>query len=81
MANTEGGGVYLRNSPHDGDRGQVLPEGTQLLVKSDAEVEGDGQNWYAVQTVDDGTEGYVPVTYTARSKPEDQPGAAQGAPK
>ena len=80
MANTGGGGVYLRNSPHDGDRGRVLPEGTQLEV-SGAEVEGDGQNWYAVQTMDDGAEGYVPVTYTARSEPKEPPGAPQGEPK
>ena len=80
VANTGGGGVYLRNSPHDGDRGRVLPEGTQLMVTG-GEVEGDGQRWYPIRTLDDNSDGYVQVIYTATTEPERQPAAPQGEPK
>jgi hypothetical protein len=79
VANTEGGGVFLRNSPHDGDRAGVLPEGTQLTVTGE-ELEGDGQRWYPVKTADS-TEGYVPIPYTAKAVPATPPGSPTGQPK
>jgi hypothetical protein len=80
VANTDGGGVYLRNSPHDGDRGRVLPEGTRLTVTG-SEVEGDGQRWYPVQTIDDNVDGYVQVIYTATTEPQPQPAAPRSEPR
>jgi hypothetical protein len=71
--------VYLRNSPHDGDRADVLPDGTQLTVTG-TEQEGDGQRWYPVRT-DDGTEGFVQVIYTTMTEPQGPPSPPQGEPK
>jgi hypothetical protein len=79
VGNTDGGGVYLRNSPHDGDRADVLPDGTQLTVTG-TEQEGDGQRWYPVRT-DDGTEGFVQVIYTTMTEPQGPPSPPQGEPK
>ncbi|HEV7664436.1 MAG TPA: SH3 domain-containing protein [Chloroflexota bacterium] len=79
VGNTDGGGVYLRNSPHDGDRADVLPDGTPLTVTGD-EVEGDGQRWYPVKTPD-GTEGYVQVIYTTRTQPTATPTPSGAPPK
>jgi hypothetical protein len=62
VGNTDGGGVYLRNSRHDGDRAGVLPDGTHSSRSPGTEVEGDGQRWDPVRTAD-GTEGYVRVIY------------------
>ena len=71
VANTDGGGVYLRNSPHDGDRADVLPENTPLTATGEL-VEGDGRNWWPVRT-QDGRDGYVPETYTAQTDPQAPP--------
>jgi hypothetical protein len=79
VGNTDGGGVYLRNSPHEGDRADVLPDGTPLTVIGD-EVEGDGQRWYFVRTPD-GTDGYVPVIYTTNAEPNEAPATPQIPPK
>jgi hypothetical protein len=79
VGETDGGGVYLRNSPHDGDRAEVLPDGTPLLVSGDEE-EGDGQRWYPVKTVD-GASGYVQVIYTTRVEPSGPPGPPRVQPK
>jgi hypothetical protein len=79
VGETDGGGVYLRNSPHEGDRAEVLPDGTPLLVTGDEE-EGDGQRWYPVKTAD-GASGYVQVIYTTRVEPGGSPAAPQGPPK
>jgi Bacterial SH3 domain len=78
VANTSGGSVYLRRSPHEGDRADVLPEGTHLTITG-PEVEGDGQMWYPVRT-DDGTEGFVPTQYTARTAPTATPTNPQAPP-
>jgi hypothetical protein len=78
VANTDGGGVYLRRSPHDGDRADVLPEGTHLTVTG-VEVDGDGQTWYPVRT-DDGTEGFVAIKYTATVQPSATPTSPQAPP-
>ena len=71
VANTQGGGVYLRNSPHDGDRAGVLPDNTQLTATGEL-VEGDGRNWWPVRT-QGGMEGYVPETYTTQTDPQAPP--------
>jgi hypothetical protein len=71
VANTDGGGVYLRNSPHDGDRADVLADNTPLTVTGEL-VEGDGRNWWPVRT-QNGTEGYVPETYTTQTDPNAPP--------
>jgi len=78
VANTDGGGVYLRRSPHEGDRADVLPEGTHLTVTG-VEVEGDGDMWYPVRT-DDGTEGFVATKYTAKTAPSATPTNPQAPP-
>jgi len=79
VGNTDGAGVYLRHSPHDGDRGDVLADGTLLTVTGE-EVEGDGLRWYPIK-LEDGTEGYVPVDYTTSTAPSAPPRPPQGDPK
>jgi hypothetical protein len=79
VGETDGGGVYLRNSPHEGDRADVLPDGTPLTVTGD-EIEGDGQRWYPVRTADGG-DGFVQVIYTTRVEPSGPPALPQGQPK
>lgn len=72
VANTDGGGVFVRNSPHDGDRTtDVLADNTPLTVTGEP-VEGDGQTWYPVKT-EDGREGYVPQPYTTMNDPKAPP--------
>ena len=71
VANTDGGGVYLRNSPHDGDRAGVLAENAPLTVTGEL-VEGDGNNWWPVRT-QDGMDGYVPEMYTTQTDPKAPP--------
>ena len=80
VANTDGGGVFLRSSEHEGDRTDlVLPDNTPLMVEGQ-EVEGDGQRWYPVKT-EDGREGFVQVIYTTRTQPTAPPGQTNGEPK
>ena len=79
VGNTEGNGVFLRRSPHDGDRDIVLADGTALAVTGE-EVEGDGQRWYPVKTSDN-AEGYVQVIYTTKVQPTGPPPTPQGEPK
>jgi hypothetical protein len=79
VGETDGGGVYLRNSPHEGDRAEALPDGTPLRVTGDEE-EGDGQRWYPVNLAN-GASGYVPVMYTTQVEPSSPPGPPQGLPK
>jgi hypothetical protein len=68
VTNTDGGGVFLRNSPVDGDRtSTVLADNTPLTVTGEL-IEGDGENWYPV-TTDDGSTGYVPGQYTTMTDP------------
>jgi len=72
VANTDGGGVFLRNSPDDGDRtSTVLADNTPLTVTGEL-TEGDGENWYPV-TTDDGSVGYVPRQYTSPTDPRAGP--------
>jgi hypothetical protein len=71
VANTAGGGVFLRRSPHDGDRANVLADNTPLTVTGPT-VEGDGQTWLPIKT-QDGTEGYVPQPYTTTTDPKVPP--------
>jgi hypothetical protein len=79
VGDTDGGGVFLRNSPHDGDRADVLLDGTPLTITGD-EVEGDGQRWYPVKT-SDGFDGYVQVIYTTTVEPSGPPAPPQAPPK
>jgi hypothetical protein len=80
IANTDGGGVFLRNAEHEGDRTDVvLADRTPLTVTGD-EVEGDGQRWYPVKTADN-RDGFVQVIYTTRTPPPGPPEAPRGEPK
>jgi hypothetical protein len=72
VANTDAGGVFLRNSPDDGDRASsILADNTRLTVTGEL-TEGDGENWYPV-TIEDGSSGYVPQQYTTMTDPEAGP--------
>ena len=62
VGNTDGEGVYLRNSPAMDDKNKAYPDGTALTIIGD-DVTGDGQTWKHVKAPD-GTEGYVPAQYT-----------------
>jgi hypothetical protein len=62
VGNTDGEGVYVRNTPVMSDRAQAYPDGTALVVVG-PDVEGDGQHWKHIKTPD-GLEGYVPTEYT-----------------
>jgi hypothetical protein len=73
VAAQDGSPVFLYNSPHEGDRGDVLRPGTPLLVLSD-ELEGDGQRWAAVRTPED-AEGYVQVLWLTSTDPAPDPAA------
>ena len=67
VGNTDGEGVYLRNTPAMADRLQAYPDGTPLTIIGD-DVEGDDQSWHHVRAPD-GTEGYVPSVYTVDTQP------------
>jgi hypothetical protein len=69
VGNTDGEGVYLRNSPKLADRVRAYPDGTELTVVGD-DVQGDGRQWHHVRAPD-GLEGYVPAEYTLDSAPTD----------
>jgi hypothetical protein len=62
VGNTDGEGVYLRNSPAMDDKNTAYPDGTALTIIGD-DVSGEGQTWKHVKAPD-GTEGYVPAQYT-----------------
>jgi hypothetical protein len=65
VGNTDGEGVYIRNSPSMDDKNKAYADGTALTIIGD-DVSGDGQTWKHVKTPD-GTEGYVPSQYTTDS--------------
>ena len=67
VANTDGEGVYVRNTPVMSDRVRPYPDGTELTVIGD-DVDNDGQHWKNVRTPD-GLEGYVPAMYTTAEAP------------
>jgi SH3-like domain-containing protein len=60
IANTDGAGVVLRNSPRDADRSHSgLMDGAVVYV-----VERSGTDWVHVRA-DNGLEGWVPTRYVA----------------
>lgn len=65
VGNTDGEGVFIRNTPVMADRNTAYPDGTALTIIGD-DVDGDGQHWKHVRAPD-GTEGYVPAMYTTDS--------------
>jgi len=65
VGNTDGQGVYLRNTPATNDRLRAYSDGTALQIIG-PDVEGDGLQWHHVRAPD-GAEGYVPVMYTVTS--------------
>jgi Bacterial SH3 domain len=67
VGNTDGEGVYVRNTPVMADRNKAYPDGTELTIIGD-DVDGDGQHWKHVRTPD-GLEGYVPAMYTTDAPP------------
>ena len=67
VANTDGEGVYVRNTPVMSDHAKAYADGTALTVIGD-DVDGDGQHWKHVRTPD-GLEGYVPSIYTTAAPP------------
>ena len=67
VGNTDGEGVYVRQTPAMADRVRAYPDGTALTVVGD-DVDGDGQHWKRVKTPD-GLEGYVPAMYTVDTPP------------
>jgi hypothetical protein len=79
VGTTDGGGVYLRESTHVGDRSAVLPKGTALVLRAKEPLEGDGVLWYSVHALD-GEEGYVEVEFTATTQPTTAPSGPRGQP-
>ena len=67
VGETDGQGVYVRNTPVMADRAKPYPDGTALTLVGD-DVDGDGQHWKHVKTPD-GLEGYVPSIYTVETPP------------
>jgi hypothetical protein len=67
VGNTDGEGVFVRNTPVMADRAKAYPDGTPLTIVGD-DIDGDGQTWKHVKTPD-GLEGYVPSIYTVDSPP------------
>ncbi len=67
VGNTDGEGVYLRNSPNLADRVRAYPDGTELTIVGD-DVQSDGRQWHHVRAPD-GLEGYVPAEYTLDAAP------------
>ena len=79
IGNTGGAGVYLRNSPHDGDRSVVLPEGTRVTITGE-QVEGDGKLWHPITTANN-EDGYVQIEYVTRVEPTNRTATPTGEPK
>lgn len=67
VANTDGEGVYVRQTPAMADKVRAYPDGTALTVIGD-DVDGDGRHWKHVRAPD-GLDGYVPSTYTDATPP------------
>jgi hypothetical protein len=67
VGNTDGEGVFLRNSPAMADQIRAYADGTPLTIIG-PDVEGEGMQWHHVRAPD-GTEGYVPTMYTVSSPP------------
>jgi len=67
VGNTDGEGVFVRNTPVMADRERAYVDGTPLTIVGD-DVDGDGQHWKHVKTPD-GLEGYVPSVYTVDAQP------------
>ncbi len=61
VGNTDGQGVYLRQTPRMEDKLQAWRDGTRMEVIG-GPVEGDGRKWMRVRAPN-GTEGYIPVEY------------------
>jgi hypothetical protein len=68
VGNTDGQGVYVRNTPVMSDRVRAYPDGTPLTIIGE-DVDGDGQHWKHIKTPD-GLEGYVPAMYTVDTAPD-----------
>ena len=79
IGGTGGSGVYLRNSPNDGDRAVVLADGTSVGITGE-QVEGDGKQWWPITTANNDT-GYVQIEYVVRTEPTAPPAPPTGAPK
>ncbi|MBV9355004.1 MAG: hypothetical protein JO023_05700 [Chloroflexi bacterium] len=67
VGNTDGEGVFLRNSPAMADQIRAYADGTALTIVG-PDVDGEGMQWHHVRAPD-GTEGYVPAQYTVSSPP------------
>ena len=67
VGNTDGEGVYLRETPSMDDRLRAYPDKTPLEI-IDVDVDAEGQTWHHVRAPD-GLEGYVPVMYTVTTEP------------
>ena len=78
VGQTDGDGVYLRQTPQLDDRLTAYPDGTRLVVLG-PDVEGDGRTWKPVRAPD-GSEGYVPLQYTVTSPNVATPPSAASAP-
>jgi hypothetical protein len=63
VANTDGIGVYLRDSPKMDDKVVAWPEGTKLRVVG-LDTENEGRRWKQVADPQ-GRTGWVPAEYTA----------------
>ncbi len=61
VGNTDGDGVYIRNSPSDGDRLLAWPDNT-VMVLLGPRTESEGRLWIAVRDPR-GNEGWVPAQY------------------
>ena len=67
VGNTDGQGVFVRETPVMADRVRAYPDATPLTIVGD-DVDGDDQHWKHVKTPD-GLEGYVPSVYTVDAPP------------
>jgi len=67
VAGTDGQGVVMRKSPHDGERLRAWSDGTRF-DQTGSEVERDGLRWTPVRDPC-GTSGWVPMRYAAPAAP------------